>query len=477
MTMRCEPGDLCNICRTEAERKRPKGKAGPGRWFVAAAFLVILAALSAVMAHGGELLTVSSCDRQIACSACGCLDGQCECGSGCDCDAFELCAANAPPPSVVKIADCCSGVCVDPIGIVLSAKHCGYTERESVYFPTIGEVPCRVIYVSTEPDGPVALLAEVPGPYPASPVAFTPPTVNQSVYSWGFPGNENGAMNLSFATGKIVDGKTYSAAELGMPPNMAPVRLNIVDGLVPSGGWSGGPLFNADAEVIGLVSACNDKHSLWFPHVEVRKAYLAAVQQLPANRTIDAYLLEVGCDPCNHFKSDMAAGKFAGYTIVAHPAREGGAPQFDYCGQTKVGYFGPGDFLAWLFGCDKARKPSAAPLEPIPDSVSPYAEAPTTPAGDVAALRDQVTKIVTDLQAFKDAGVVGKVAMIDDLRRDLAGAKETAETAQSELAAMKADYAKATEQHPWYWGIPAVILGLIKRRYQHKGNPPVEDLA
>jgi hypothetical protein len=93
----------------------------------------------------------------------------------------------ASPASVVMI-DGCSGVCVHPAGVILTAKHCQHNNRETIEFPDGRRVMAHKVYESDQTDGPVAFLADSgEGALPFPPIGAEAPEVGAKVYSWGYP--------------------------------------------------------------------------------------------------------------------------------------------------------------------------------------------------------------------------------------------------------------------------------------------------
>ena len=83
------------------------------------------------------------------------------------------------------IVEGCSGVCVDPAGIVLTAKHCDLPAEITVRFKQRSVRAVRV-YESHDTEGPVAYDCECDG-YPSLPVAVTAPAIGEKLWSFGYP--------------------------------------------------------------------------------------------------------------------------------------------------------------------------------------------------------------------------------------------------------------------------------------------------
>jgi len=148
--------------------------------------------------------------------------------------------AQSVPDSVVHIKNNdgqCTGVVFDSRGYIFTAEHCGI-ESGVVTFPdgTTSRVTRVYDAVKNNIDEAVILKTVDDGPYPFSKMASTV-SVGEKVYSWGYP-----AGKLSYNQGEVthVDKQT--------------IRINYFT--IP--GNSGGPLFNANNEIVGLASRTAD---------------------------------------------------------------------------------------------------------------------------------------------------------------------------------------------------------------------------
>ncbi len=210
-------------------------------------------------------------------------------------------ASLAAVDDAVVMVEGCSGVCVDPAGLVLTAKHCESPTTVTVRFKDRA-VTAQRVYVSREAEGPVVYDCEGDG-YPCLPIAATAPRVGERVWSCGYP-HLNGRRELRWACGPLLRWSTFEYAGGAFNGNV--VRF------ATAPGWSGGPLLNAKAEVCGLLNSSDRSTSVFISWAAVRQAYATVRQQLeqerPANdgRATLYVLGSMTCGPCRQFKEDYA---------------------------------------------------------------------------------------------------------------------------------------------------------------------------
>jgi len=229
--------------------------------------------------------------------------------------------------SVARIYDAsrsCSAVCVTPDGMLLSVGHCGT--------PTHAEFAGETwrIKVLGRSDDPVEAclvlrLLDVEGPLPYAAIAKAAPARGDPVFSWGFPHGK-----LVLRRGKAVGTAPFRmrGGRRTQPILLADMRLRP--------GHSGGPLFNAQGEVVGLSSftlpvAGEQYHSAkraklvaeirdgygsgWVHTTTIRKARRAKyVRRVQGRRSLRVFGF-AGCPGCDAFKRDHEAGKFAGWDV------------------------------------------------------------------------------------------------------------------------------------------------------------------
>ncbi|QDU39675.1 hypothetical protein Mal4_40210 [Maioricimonas rarisocia] len=208
--------------------------------------------------------------------------------------------------AVVQVEGC-SGVCVDPTGLVLTARHCRLPETVTVRFRDQTVTAYRV-YECDETEGPVVYDCAGDG-YPFRPVAATPPRVGERVWTYGYP-QGRGRRELAFTSGPLLRWSTFEYAGGHFNGNV--VRC------VARPGWSGGPLINGRGEVCGLLSSCDQQTSVFIGWSAVRDAVTAAQERIEASADADEderptlYVFgSVSCRPCRQFRSDFADREFA----------------------------------------------------------------------------------------------------------------------------------------------------------------------
>lgn len=195
--------------------------------------------------------------------------------------------------AVVQIGGC-SGVIVDPAGLVMTAKHCDLAEIERVVIGEYEILAVRV-YVSPETEGPLVYDCVGTG-YPWAPVAETVPDRGEPVHTIGYP---------------LVEGRRQRREVDGIVQRGGRFRFrgeyflgNMTD-LPVSEGWSGGPLFNDRGEVIGLANAGDGSGSIFISHAATRAAWLAAMS-LHSSRPRLLIATDLYCNACLRFLGDYA---------------------------------------------------------------------------------------------------------------------------------------------------------------------------
>lgn len=145
--------------------------------------------------------------------------------------------------SVVQIGGC-SGVCVDPAGLIMTAKHCELQNVETVRVGDQEHLAFR-IYEAPGTEGPLVYDC-FGGGFSWTPVATEKPEPGQRVRTMGFPAI-NGVRQFRESSGIVEGGaKVWFEGEQFLG-NLTDMEL--------TPGWSGGPLFNGNGEVVGLANS------------------------------------------------------------------------------------------------------------------------------------------------------------------------------------------------------------------------------
>ena len=328
--------------------------------------------------------------------------------------ALQTAAWGAVREAVVRV-DGCSGVCVDPRGLVLTVRHCDLPEVVSVQFVD-RTVPARRVYVCPETEGPVVFDCDGEG-YPFLPVASGVPPVGALVTSYGFP-QVDGGRQLRSATGVLIRGSSFEFRG-------GSFRGNVVS-IVCGPGWSGGPLLDRDNQVIGLLSSGDRCSSVFVSFAAVRRAY-DAVAATPSGRPTLYVFHSQTCGPCLKFDEDYmqnaAFSKALNTAFDVVPvdvderpgmAREFGitqVPTFVVAGRDPVvGYEGPDELLSALglkaSQIEQSESPPAEPVEPPaepePPVETPPAPPPTEPPADPAPVEPEPSSPSVDIEQRLD---------------------------------------------------------------------------
>lgn len=294
-------------------------------------------------------------------------------------------ASAAVSDAVVLVGDC-SGVCVDPTGLVLTVKHCDLPPVVAVRFKD-RTVNARRVYVCPETEGPVVFDCDGEG-FPFVRLAQAIPPNGEQVWSAGYPAVA-GRRELRWASGPILGGSQFQYRD-------GPFRGNIVR-FSTSQGWSGGPLFNSQGEVCGLLNSSDGCTSVFVSYAATQEAY-AACRNRPATKPTLYVFGSVHCGPCLKFKqhyADQAPLRQrldTRYTIVfvdidVHPgtADQFGikeVPAFVVPGEPAIiGYTEPDVLLGQLGVVEEPATQATVPTPPLTRPVTePVRETEQTPA-------------------------------------------------------------------------------------------------
>ncbi len=195
--------------------------------------------------------------------------------------------------AVVQVGGC-SGVCVDPDGLVLTAKHCDLGDVEPVRFGE-QEVLATKIYESTASEGPVVYDCAGSG-YPFVPVASSVPPPGTRVFTMGYP-HVDGARRFRQQAGTVLSGGEFRFRGESFLGNLTDMSIRE--------GWSGGPLFNRQGEVIGLANASDDSGSIFISFAATRAAF-DAVRGQHAKRVTLRVAADLYSRDCLKFFADYA---------------------------------------------------------------------------------------------------------------------------------------------------------------------------
>ncbi|MBL8812293.1 MAG: trypsin-like peptidase domain-containing protein [Planctomycetaceae bacterium] len=316
--------------------------------------------------------------------------------------------AEADVSEAIVIVDGCSGVCVDPNGIVLTAKHCDLPREVTVRFKQRSVRAIRV-YESHDTEGPVAYDCDGDG-YPSLPVAVTAPAIAEKLWSFGYP-SLGGQRELRRNCGPLLRWGTFKYAGGEFTGNVL--------GFACGSGWSGGPLLNAKGEVCGLLNSSDDRTSVFISSAAVRQAYAAARQQTeqPAESSEQQFpqLLVFGtptCSPCLQFKADLTSNRSfsallrSTYELVWVDINQRPEMAKKYAieqvpvfiseqGLRIVGYTGPEQLLMDL-GLRTKPDPAPPPVrDPVPVTGQPEPQPTTEPSSPVTPPSDPIDRLTS----------------------------------------------------------------------------------
>ena len=420
------------------------------------------------------------------------------------CLSFLQCGANSD--AVVKIAfegRQCSGVCVSPDGIILTAEHCQLGNGSRVEFPRDGMHSASLAYRPhiNGIDEATVLRVRALRPLPFYQIAEGPPRVGQSIYSLGYP-----AGNYARLEGRLLHIDAFVS--------QTDFRLR--------SGHSGGPLLNASGEVIGLASSrsMTASEAAAMGMVIDGKAYslfvswdsIQTAMQSPERQTLVCFS-RPGCAPCEQFKADVRAGLYRDYNVIisehspgtdtwsnpdvmreftraTNPQGRLAYPTFWIRGGDTFtsGYSSRGGLLQWISSVvrviiggllgsqpDDFNAPSTLPPPPPseqPDnngrqSQSLQAHIDTLNV-DIAKMRGLLASIVTDVKEFRDAGVIGKLKNLKEIKAEVEAAKVLALKAKGD-AISAVDDAKS-DPLQFLWGLLGLFPGLARSHFRNKDH-------
>ncbi len=290
-------------------------------------------------------------------------------------------AQAAVKDSVVIIGDC-SGVCVDPCGLVLTAKHCNHPPVVIVKFQDRA-VSARRIYVAPETEGPVVFDCDGEG-FPFAKVAEQAPSVGETVWSYGYPATE-GQRELRWTRGPLLGCRTFEFQGGTFRGN--------VTGFPTRPGWSGGPLFTRTSEVCGLLNSTDDRTSVFISAAATRLAFNTGRERVTDKRSLYVFGSQA-CGPCQKFKQHYAentvlrqrldatyAVTYIDIDVYPNAAEQFGiqqVPAFVVPGRPVItGYEQPDELLRQLgTQVEKLEAPEIVPSPPVEKSDTPAIVSP-----------------------------------------------------------------------------------------------------
>lgn len=292
-------------------------------------------------------------------------------------------AQAAVKDSVVLVGDC-SGVCVDPRGLVLTAKHCDHPPVVLVKFQD-RTVTARRVYIAPETEGPVLFDCDGEG-FPFAKVAEQAPSIGETVWSYGYPATE-GQRELRWIRGPLLGCRTFEFQGGTFRGN--------VTGFPTRPGWSGGPLFTRTSEVCGLLNSSDELTSVFISAAATRLAFNTGRERVTDKQSLYVFGSKA-CGPCQKFKLHYAANAVlrqrldARYAVTyididvypnaAEPFGIQQVPAFVVPGQPVfTGYEQPDELLRRL-GLDPDEKPEVAAIVPPPPIKQPESPAIVPPS-------------------------------------------------------------------------------------------------
>lgn len=403
----------------------------------------------------------------------------------------------------------CTGICVDPEGIILSAKHCGTFETiECTVTGYPEKIKAKLIAQTSDPEGVVAYDLEGDGYYSVK-LASGPPQVGDKVWSLGHP--EGGPLERD--DGVVLRGNQITAWN-GMPTTF---QLNSTNLKRVWPGWSGGPLFNTSNEVTGILSTFNAgfdeagnltqaaTESDWISYADTKKVYKQALQAVAGEEVLVYYFTAPWCHFCKKLEKDIAKGEFPGYKFVpvtyyqetgtfSDPeiyerfmAEVGGHAELRLptvwvpgTGKYKEGYSTGRplmDFLGGLVGfifngppktVPKTYRRSPDPVEDrtIPDMSGPDLSVKSELNDLKAEFIEYKARVAENIDKLKSGGLISKVSATKELLEVKAEVAEKLQEVSAKAEEGKEAY-NALKDNPYSWfaALVGLISGPIKRRF------------
>lgn len=317
--------------------------------------------------------------------------------------------------------------------LAVTAEHIPFGPDTVIYQPT----PVRDIVSEPQKNGvDEPRLFTFRGTWPGQTVIGALPSVGDQVVGYGYPGGK----------WKKYEGRVSALAD-----------EFIVCNFPTQPGASGGGLFNAQGELIGIASGTNDVESVWIPATKIR--YTSQSFERSSRVVV---IGAVGCQFCEQLKRDIAGGQFPGYEfewvtwdprlqswdkpelwnafvqeceLVHNPQ----VPVIWVPGTAKYteGYQSSGGLIGWLeqvitvlvhgppprvpgrsVGRPSQPTPADAAMEPIPDQ-TPHLLA------EIDQLKTELITLKSHVETFQEGGVITKIQGLAVLKEDKARIEES----------------------------------------------------
>lgn len=220
--------------------------------------------------------------------------------------AILLCTTVSANDSVVKIGNG-SGVIVSPSGLILTADHVSDQSNLDVMFSNGSRLKARLVYSPPRNGIDEAQVYQIvgEGQFPFSRIADGVPAVGSSTHGMGYSKNR-----LTFISGTLTNNSFDHDQSREFNNGL---RGGVVTNSSSLDGMSGGPLFNENGEIIGLLSMSNEL-SYWIGLGSIKDSISRAVRPLNSQRLI--MFAKPGDRDCEMYKRDILNSNYA-VTVVS----------------------------------------------------------------------------------------------------------------------------------------------------------------